>query len=194
VPVPSDATLAELWFYSSNIMACSAWDSRFGANYWYRVGGPTRPVDNVRSREGAIPSLGLVNAFQESATQVRHYFDPPPASGSELQTRLVLKVWVSNVAFEKNVWVDLHVFDGNDARIHAETFTLHYLEPAGGNGDLFGWDDKVYQGSGGGPGSSWTYPDARKVQYRLYYEVNRQVFTDGILHEHEVQADAVPNA
>jgi len=36
VPIPSDATEAELWFYSSNIMACSAWDSHFGQNYLYR--------------------------------------------------------------------------------------------------------------------------------------------------------------
>jgi hypothetical protein len=34
-------------------------------------------------------------------------------------------------------------------------------------------------------------PDARKVQYRLYYEVNYQVFTDGILHQNELPEDAV---
>jgi hypothetical protein len=34
-------------------------------------------------------------------------------------------------------------------------------------------------------------PEARKVQYRLYYEVNYQVFTDGVLHRHELQEDAV---
>jgi len=199
VPVPSDATEAELWFYSSNIMACSAWDSRFGQNYLYRVAGPAKPVENVRYREGAVTNLEIVNVFQESATKVRHYFDPPPSAGSELQTRLLLTAWVRNVAFAKNVWVDVHVFDGNDDRIHAETFTLHYLNPAEGSGDFFRWDNMIYQGSGGGPGSSWTHPDARKVQYRLYYEVNQQVFTDGILHEHEVQEDAVvwnpaPNA
>jgi len=40
------------------------------------------------------------------------------------------------------------------------------------------------------PGSVQPRPEARKVQYRLYYEVNYQVFTDGILH-HELQEDAV---
>jgi hypothetical protein len=28
------------------------------------------------------------------------------------------------------------------------------------------------------------------VQYRLYYEVSGQVFTDGILHQQSVNADA----
>src|SRR5262245_20786452 len=51
VPIPSDATEAELWFYTSNIMACNAWDSRFGQNYSYRVAGPAKPVDNARYRE-----------------------------------------------------------------------------------------------------------------------------------------------
>lgn len=26
-------------------------------------------------------------------------------------------------------------------------------------------------------------PDARKIQYRLYYEIHYRVFTDGILHQ-----------
>jgi hypothetical protein len=41
------------------------------------------------------------------------------------------------------------------------------------------------------PGSVQPRPEARKVQYRLCYEVNYQVFTDGILHQHELQEDAV---
>ena len=90
---------------------------------------------------------------------------------------------------EKNVWVDVHVFDGSSDRIHAETFTLQYLAPADGGGDLFGFNDVVYRGSGAVPGSVWTQPDARKLQFRLYYEVNHQVFTDAFLHEFELQPD-----
>jgi hypothetical protein len=41
------------------------------------------------------------------------------------------------------------------------------------------------------PGSVQPRPDARKVQYRLYYDVNYQVFTDGILHQSELPEDAV---
>jgi hypothetical protein len=34
-------------------------------------------------------------------------------------------------------------------------------------------------------------PDARKIQYRLYYEVSGQVFTDGILHQQQLKEDAL---
>src|SRR5262245_34561385 len=41
VPVPSDATQAELWFhnFSQTSSRCDAWDSRFGENYWFDIGG-----------------------------------------------------------------------------------------------------------------------------------------------------------
>jgi hypothetical protein len=49
----------------------------------------------------------------------------------------------------------------------------------------------VYQGSGGGSGAGvWWSPDAHLVQYRLYCQVGEQVFTDGVLHQFEVPADA----
>ena len=40
------------------------------------------------------------------------------------------------------------------------------------------------------PGSVWPRPDARLLQFRLYYEVAGQVFTDGYLHAEALQADA----
>jgi hypothetical protein len=58
-----------------------------------------------------------------------------------------------------------------------------------GGGDVFTFDAQIYQGSGGGP--AWNNPDARSVRYRLYYEVDGQLFTDGTLHENEVQPDDV---
>ena len=179
VPVPFDATAVELWFYSYNSMGCTSWDSRFGQNYWYKVAGPVKAVDNVYLRAEAVASLEMVNSVQESASKIMHSFGVPPSpSGGELQTILALKAWCRNVAYEKNVWVDVHLFDANSARIHAETFTLHYLAPADGGGDVFGFEDVVYRGSGAVPGSVWTQPDARKLQFRLYYEVNHRVFTD----------------
>ena len=36
---------------------------------------------------------------------------------------------------------------------------------------------------------AWTRPDARKVQLRLYYDVNGEIFTDGLLHQYDVPAD-----
>jgi hypothetical protein len=191
VPVPADATQAELWFHNTDVFGCSAWDSRFGQDYWYDVArhGPLQPV---AYRLGAFPSLGMVNIIAEAATK-RNVFPrrtPELAGGSDFQTWLTLTAWVNNVAFTKNVWIDVHVFDAADALLHSETLTLKYREPAGGGGDLFVFDGKVYQGSMATPGSVSPRPDARLIQYRLYCEVNGQVFTDAILHQHEVPEDA----
>jgi hypothetical protein len=38
---------------------------------------------------------------------------------------------------------------------------------------------------------AWFRPDARKLQYRLYYEVNKQVFTEGLLHQQEIDEDGL---
>ncbi len=35
----------------------------------------------------------------------------------------------------------------------------------------------------------WSRPDVHTVQYRLYCQVRRQVFPDGVLHQFEVPAD-----
>jgi hypothetical protein len=100
-----------------------------------------------------------------------------------------VKAWVNNVAYAKNVWLDVHVFDHYDGLIHSATFPLHYQGEAGGHGDFFVFDGKIYQGVRVTPGatSAREKPDARKVQYRLYFEVNSQVFTDGyFLHQHQL--------
>ena len=190
VPVPPDASQAELWFQNIDARFCLAWDSRFGQNYWYDVTrhGPWQPV---AYRLGAIPSLEMINIVADAAVK-RNVF-PGPA-GSDLQTWLTLTAWVNNIAFTKNVWVDVHVFDAADALLHSETLTLGYLEPAGGGGDLFVFDGKISQGSMATPGSVSLRPDARLVQYRLYYEVNGRVFTDAILHQHGLPEDAVSTA
>jgi hypothetical protein len=192
VPVPLDATGVELWFQNTDLGLCSAWDSRFAENYRFDVTpqGPTRPVI---PRAGTIPSLEMVNVFGSSASKANVYPSRPPGprEGTDLQTFLTVNAWVSNVAYAKNVWVDVHVFDGADVLIQAETLTLGWTGSAGGHGDFFAYDGKVYQGATATPGSVSPKPDARKVQYRLYYEVNGRVFTDAILHQHEVQEDAV---
>jgi hypothetical protein len=194
VPVPFDSAQVELWFHNFYQMSsrCDAWDSRFSQNYWFDVAlhGPSQPVIY---RAGASPRLDMVNAFDVTVMKRKHFFPgtgPGTSAGSEFQTVLTLKAWVRNVAYVKYVWVDAHVFDSADALVHAGTFGLQYLGGAGGHGDFFIYDDKIYQGSGGGSGmGAWTRPDARKVQFRLYYEVNSELFTDGLLHQHEVPAD-----
>jgi hypothetical protein len=178
-------------FYSWNPMGCSAWDSRFGQNYRFSVVGPTKPIDHVTQRSGCIPALDAINAVDESATKVLHYFDVRPENGRELQTRLSVNAWIRKIVFNKNAFIDVHVLDVRDNRVHAGTFKLHYLGPAGNGGEFFVFDDRVYQGSGAGPGSAWNQPDARTLEYRLYYQAGDQVYTDSILHAFEVQSDDV---
>ena len=80
-------------------------------------------------------------------------------------------------------------FDGTDALIHAETLTLPYT----GWGPTFqyGFAGTIYQGSAATPGSVSPRPDARKVQWRLYYAIDYQVCTDAILYQVPLAEDAV---
>jgi hypothetical protein len=194
--VPSDATRAEIWFHNfyQTSSRCDAWDSRFGENYWFEIGGapPRIPAQSVSYRSGAVTRPDMVNVLEQSASKVNVF--PPPAGGgspqgSDLQTMLKVTAWVKETTYGANAWIDVHVFDGDDRLIHAETLTLPYT----GFGSAFQYEfsGKVYQGLTATPGSVQPRPEARKVQYRLYYEVNYQVFTDGILHQHELQEDAV---
>lgn len=37
IDVPPDATAIELWFETANVDGCRAYDSRYGANYWFEI-------------------------------------------------------------------------------------------------------------------------------------------------------------
>ena len=195
--VPPDTTQLELWFhnYYDVSAGCSAWDSRFGNNYWFEIAGdpPREPKEPVIYRWGAIPAPDMVNVERQEIVKKNVFpqSSPGPRAGTDLQTLVSLLVWVKNVAYVKSVWMDLHVFDGTDARIHAETFPLRYDGSAGGDADLFAFNGKVYQGTTATPGSVSPRPEARSVQYRVYYAVLGRIFTDGILHQQWLQEDAV---
>ena len=196
LPVPCDATQAEIWFhsFSQTSTRCDAWDSRSGENYWFEIGGvpPRVPAQPVSYRSGALTRPEVVNVLEQSVAKVNAF--PPPAGGgspqgTNLQTLLKVVVWVKESTYGASAWIDVHVFDGQDGLIYAETLTLPYA----GVGPVFryAFSGKVYQGSTATPGAVQARPEARKVQYRLYYEVNHEVLTDGILHQHELQEDAV---
>jgi len=190
VRIPADATGAEMWFQNTSMTSpCSAVDSQFGYNYRFIVdqAGPAQPV---MYRTGSQPSLEMVNVLAEKVTKVRRSFGITPRAGGQLETHFDLAVWAKNVAYIKNVWVDFHVFDQDDNRVNADTLTLKYSGSAGGNGDFFALKEMVFFGSGGTPGNVWPRADVRKMQYRVYYEVNGSVFTDGILHQFSLPADA----
>jgi Family of unknown function (DUF6209) len=194
IDVPSAATQMELWFhnYSFESGPCDAWDSRFGRNYWYAVqGNPPSFVDHpVSPRTNAQVRPDIVSVLEQTATK-RNVFPQPPSgsrNGTDIQTLLNLRAWVSDAVFGANAWIDVHVFDAQDQRIHAETIPLKYtgFGPFGS----FGLDGKIYQGSIATPGSVSPKPDARKIQYRLYYDIHYQVFCDGVLHQIELKDDA----
>ena len=194
-PVPGDASRVEMWFLNMGYAHFGdppkAWDSHFGNNYAFAVVANS-PAQPVSPRANARRARDVVNAMQLNIEKQRHQFGDTGAgafAGSELQTRVKLTAWVRNIDYAKNVWFDAHVFDGNNQLVHAQTLPLHYKLGAGGGGDLFDFDDKLYQGSGGGPGSAWVRPDARRVQLRLYFEAGGQLFTDGILHDRQLLED-----
>lgn len=197
ITVPSDTTQIEMWFHNFVEVGgrCDAWDSRFGENYWFDVAGPNpiEPRDPVRYREGAIPSPDFVNVVDQTAVKKNVFPAPPTGSpvGKDLRTFLDVRAWVRNVAFAKDVWIDLHVFDRDAARIEAKTIGLAWEGSAGGFADLFRFQGEIYRGLTATPGSVSPRPNAWLVQYRLYYAVEGKVYTDAILHQLELPDDAV---
>jgi uncharacterized protein DUF6209 len=197
LPVPSDATKIEMWFHNFADIGgrCDAWDSRFGANYWFDVAGLpwAEPRDPVRYRFDAIAGLDFVNVLNQSAMK-RNVFPAAPTGspvGKDLRTLLNVLVWVKNVTFAKDVWIDLHVFDRDGNRIEAATHPLHWEDSAGGAGDLFRFDGEIYQGLTATPGSVSPKPNAWLIQYRLYCRLEGQTYTDATLHQIELPDDAV---
>jgi hypothetical protein len=156
-------------FLEETARILGAYDSQFGYNYRFIVdqAGPAQPV---MYRTGTQRSLEMVNVFAEKIAKIRRPFGNTPSAGSLLETHLDLTVWARNLAYNKNVWVDLHVFDQDDNRVSADTLTLKY--------------------SGSAAGNVWPRADAKRMPYRVYYEVNGGVFTDGILHQVSLPGDA----
>jgi hypothetical protein len=111
-----------------------------------------------------------------------------PPQGENLQTTLDVTAWVKDTTCGANAWIDAHVFDGADELVHAQTFTLSFASM--GSTLRYTFSGTIFQGSTATPGSVQPRPDARTVQYRLYYEAYYQVFTDGILHQLELPPDA----
>jgi hypothetical protein len=190
VTVPAGAREVELWFQNIDAGGCRAWDSNGGANYWFHVwpGQVKAPTDAVILREGAVVARGVVNVVGEGAVK-SNTFPDPAGQGTRLETRLVVVAWVRNDAFAKSVWMDVHVFDPDNRVIEAKTAPLEYAGPSEGRGDLFEFDRVIYLGSVASPGSMSRRPEARKVQYRLYAEMNGKLYTDGVLHGHELSED-----
>src|SRR5262245_56707227 len=99
--VPSDATKAEIWFHGSyqTTSRSDNWDSRFGANYWFDIGGPEPRISGhpVSYRNGAVARPDVVNVLEHTATKINAF--PRPQNGgspgrTNLQTALTVLAWV----------------------------------------------------------------------------------------------------
>ena len=145
----------------------------------------------VEVRPGAAVNPDMVNVFEQAVS-------PGAAPGLRLvrlgdrpagdAIALSVLAWVRNVAYDKDVWLDLYVL-GEGGVLHAETIPLAYQEPAEGGGDFFAAGAAVPAPKTGSGGSSLA-----TLQFRLYGQMNGQVFTDGILHSHQIEATPVRKA
>jgi hypothetical protein len=140
---------------------------------------PGHPID---PRRGAEPRLDMVNVLGWMEEQ--HARDPGDGSRAPAATSLLVQAWVHNVAFGKDVWTDVYLVGEGGEVLSTQTLDLRYIEPAGDNGDCFVGNLLVRP-----PASQTASPAVRRVQFRLYYRVEGALFTDGLLHDHEL-ADA----
>jgi hypothetical protein len=142
----------------------------------------------VEVRPGAAVNPDMVNVFEQAVT-------PGAAPGLRLvrlgdrpagdAIALSVLAWVRNVAYDKDVWVDLYVL-GEGGVLHAETIPLAFQEPAEGGGDFFAAGAAVPAPKAGPETSAMG-----TLQFRLYGQMNGQLFTDGILHSHQIEATPV---
>lgn len=152
----------------------------------------TIPLDSVGFRTGAVADRAMVKVLDEAATKTNAKETGARAGGVglDLETALSVQVRVRRHDGPQNCWMDVHVFDGSDRVIWSETLPLQYLRAEDGEGDVYGFDADVYRGTGASPGSVWLAPDARRVQFRVYYEAAGTVFSDGLLRQHELAPDS----
>ncbi|TMK53524.1 MAG: hypothetical protein E6G66_01770 [Actinobacteria bacterium] len=142
----------------------------------------------VEVRSGATVSPEMVNVFEQAVS-------PGAAPGLRLvrlgdrpsgeAIALSILAWIRNVAYDKDVWIDLYVL-GPGGVLHAETIPLDYQEPAEGGGDFFAAGAAVPAPKAGPEDSSMG-----TLQFRVYCEMSGQLFTDGILHSHRIEATPV---
>lgn len=147
------------------------------------------PQDLPGSGRVAEASKDMVNVLRTSydhlSVRRRRRGQSAGTGPADLHTRLVVEAWVRNVAYAKEVWVDTVLLDADGVPVRSDRFGLDYLGPGGGDGDRFGMAQKLPS-----PGP---FPDGRRLRYRLYYRVNGEVFTDGLLHEHPLPLPESPD-
>ena len=153
----------------------------------------TEPALAVSPRAGARVDATVLHVRDDAAVKHNTFPSRPgyPSGSAHWQTHLHLEAWVRNTTFVKHVWADVHVFGHDGALVASQTCAFAYERPAGDGGDIFRLDGAVYEGATATPGSATPKPDVRLVQYRLYCELDGQLFTDGLLHDCVLRADVL---
>ena len=154
---------------------------------------PTAPAPPVSPRAGATVDETLLRLRDEAAVKHNTFPHRPgrPSGSAHWQTHLHVEAWVRNTTFAKHVWADVHVYGHDGALVASTTLPLVYERPAGDGGDVFRLDHAVYEGATATPGSATPRPDVRRVQFRLYCELDGRVVTDAVAHECVLRPDAV---
>ena len=157
------------------------------------VPAPARPAPPVSPRAGAAVDATRLRLRDEAAVKHNTFPSRPgrPSGAAHWQTHLHVEAWVRNTTFAKHVWADVHVFGHDGALVASVTLPLVYERPAGDGGDVFRLDHAVYEGATATPGSVAPRPDVRRVQFRLYCELEGRVVTDGVAHDCVLRPDAV---
>ena len=168
-------------------------DTKVAALPWtHEVASFAPPTPSVSPRQGAVVDPTMLHLVADAAVKHNTFPSRPgyPSGRAHWETHLHTEVWVRNTTYEKSVWLDLHVYGHDGALVHSETLPLHYTRPAGDGGDVFVFDGTVYEGAVATPGSVTPRPDVRALHYRVYCQLDGEVFTDGELHRCELKPDS----
>jgi hypothetical protein len=178
--IPPGTGSVEIWFERREGTAATGWDSRYGQNYRFAVtpSGLPMPDRTVVLRPEAIVDPTRVRVVEQ---------EPSPGREGGVTIRAQIDAASASLA----AWADIHVFDATDDLIHSGSITLRQSDARPTGSRVLAWEAAMYQGSGVGV---WFRPDAHTVQYRLYCQVADTLYTDGVLHQFEVPAEAEADA
>jgi hypothetical protein len=152
----------------------------------------TAPGEFVGPRAGATADQAVLRLQEAEAVKHNTFPSRPgyPSGMAHWQTHLHAEAWVQNATGPRSVSADVRVFGHDGALVASETTPFVYERPAGDGGNLFRLDWVVYEGATATPGSVTPRPDVRRVEFRLYGEINGRIFTDGILHHCALKSDS----
>jgi len=189
--IPATPVRWSCGFQNVDAGGCRAWDSRSGENYWFQVapGTTTIPVRSVAMRADAVQSRDVVNVVGEGAVKSNTFPGragqaPPrdaPGGGGLGPEPCLRQVPMAGRPRLRRIRQPPRVAE-RAPRVPG---------PRSGGGDLFRGRPRHLPRVGGDPGLGLSRPEARKVQYRLYCDMNGKTFTDGVLHQHELSEDVV---